>query len=107
MDNHARAFLPVMKKASLDFLATIRPTLTPLYTGHVPLDADVTPMDNSGSCKEGVSGACRRRIKTVMQELMYVAARVVKTSRSIKLTFGTGCRALLAYTSAYEKLAYG
>lgn len=51
--------------------------------------------------------ARRRRIKTVMQELMYVAARVIKTSRSIKLTFGKGCRVLLAYTSVYEKLAYG
>jgi len=29
--------------------------------------------------------AKRRRIKTVMQELMYVAARVIKTSRYIKL----------------------
>ncbi len=51
--------------------------------------------------------AKRRRIKTVMQELMYVAARFVKTARSIKLTFGKGCRALLACRSVYEKLAYG
>lgn len=38
-----------------------------------------------------------------MQELMYVAARIVKTSRSIKLSFGKGCRALLAYRSVYKK----
>jgi len=55
MDNHAKAFLPIVEKASRDFLATIQPTLNPLGTGHVPLDADVTPMDNSGSRKEGVS----------------------------------------------------
>jgi len=55
MDKHACAFLPVVEKASRDFLANINPTLTPLSTGHVPLDADVTPMDNSGSHKEGVS----------------------------------------------------
>ncbi len=55
MDNHAQTFLPIIEKASLDFLASMRPTLNPLYTGHVPLDADVTPMDNSGSHKEGVS----------------------------------------------------
>lgn len=55
MDNHGKAFLPIVEKASLDFLARIQPTLTPLYTGHIPLDADVTPMDNSGSRKEGVS----------------------------------------------------
>ena len=30
----------------------------------------------------------RRRIKTVMQELMYVAARIVRTSRYIKISFG-------------------
>jgi hypothetical protein len=30
-------------------------TLTPCYGKHVPLDVDVTPFDNSGSHKEGVS----------------------------------------------------
>lgn len=55
MDNHAKTFLPIVEKASIDFLATIQPALAPLPTGHVPLDADVTPMDNSGSRKEGVS----------------------------------------------------
>jgi len=55
MDNHAKAFLPLVENASRDFLKNIRPELKPLTTGHVPLDADVTPMDNSGSRKEGVS----------------------------------------------------
>lgn len=55
IDNYANEFLPIIEKASRDFLATIRPELTPLHTGHIPLDADVTPMDNSGSRKEGVS----------------------------------------------------
>lgn len=55
MDNHAKAFLPIIEKASRDFLETIQPVLEPLKTGHIPLDADVTPMDNSGSHKEGVS----------------------------------------------------
>lgn len=55
MDNHAKGFLPIVEKASRDFLKNIRPELKPLATGHVPLDADVTPMDNSGSRKEGVS----------------------------------------------------
>lgn len=54
-DNYAVAFLPIVKKASLDFLRTIQPTFEPLFTGHIPLDADVTPLDNSGSQKEGVS----------------------------------------------------
>lgn len=51
--------------------------------------------------------AKRRRIKTVMQELMYVAARIVKTSRSIKLSFGRGCRSLHAFSAVYRALAYG
>lgn len=55
MDNHAEAFLPVIEKASRDFLIHIQPELESLKTGHIPLDADVTPMDNSGSHKEGVS----------------------------------------------------
>ena len=55
MDNHAKEFLPVVEKASRDFLKNIQPELKPLDTGHIPLDADVTPMDNSGTRKEGVS----------------------------------------------------
>ena len=54
MDRCAVEYLPVIEKASDDFLKSIRPDLKPLYTGHVPLDADVTIMDNSGSSKEGV-----------------------------------------------------
>jgi hypothetical protein len=50
--------------------------------------------------------AKRRRIKTVMQELMYVAARIIKTARSIHLSFGKGCRSLDAFKHVYEKLAY-
>ena len=42
-------------KSQPGVLTRIQPALEPLYTGHIPLDADVTPMDNSGSKKEGVS----------------------------------------------------
>ena len=59
MDNHAKAFLPVVEKASQDFLKNIQPELKPLDTGHIPLDADVAPMDNSGTRKEGVSRTCK------------------------------------------------
>ena len=51
--------------------------------------------------------ARRRRIETVMQELMYVAARVVKTAGSLKLAFGRGCRSLPAFEYVYRQLAYG
>lgn len=55
LDRHAPDFLPIVKQASLDFLRQAEPVLEPLATGHIPLDADVTPMDNSGSQKAGVS----------------------------------------------------
>lgn len=55
MDNHAKAFLPIIEKASRDFLNNIQPDFEPLSTGHISLDAGVTPMDNSGRHKEGVS----------------------------------------------------
>ncbi len=55
MDKHAQTFLPIIEKASLDFLVNTKPTLAPLATGHIPIDVDVTPMDNTGSNKEGVS----------------------------------------------------
>lgn len=55
MDNQAKAFLPIVEKASRDFLKNVQPDLVPLHTGHIPIDADVTPMDNGGSHKEGVS----------------------------------------------------
>lgn len=55
MDKHAERFRPIVEQASRDFLRRIQPTLRPLSTGHIPIDADVTPMDNSGSRKEGVS----------------------------------------------------
>ena len=55
MDKHANVFLPIIEKANRDFLINSQPTLTPVSTSHIPIDADVTPMDNSGSRKEGIS----------------------------------------------------
>ncbi len=46
MDKHAAVCLPLIKQASQDFLINIQPTFRPLATGHIPLDADVTPLDN-------------------------------------------------------------
>jgi hypothetical protein len=55
MDKQANAFLPILKTASIDFLSHINPTLVPVSSGHIPIDADVTPMDNSGSHKERIN----------------------------------------------------
>jgi hypothetical protein len=38
MDGKAKAFLPIVEKASRDFLINIQPTLAPLYTGHIPFN---------------------------------------------------------------------
>jgi hypothetical protein len=55
MDKYANQFLPLIEKSSIDFLSSMKSALRPLSSGHIPIDADVTPMDNSGSRKEGVS----------------------------------------------------
>lgn len=44
-----------MQESAIDILANIGAEYSLLETGHVPLDADVTPLDNSKSKKEGVS----------------------------------------------------
>ena len=51
--------------------------------------------------------AKRRRIKTVMQELMYLAARLVKTGRRLKLVFSRHCPAFEAFQTVYRRLACG
>jgi hypothetical protein len=51
--------------------------------------------------------AKRRSIKTVMQDMMNIAARVVKTANRIKLSFGKGCCSFEAFQWVYQKLAYG
>jgi hypothetical protein len=49
--------------------------------------------------------AKRRRLRTVMQELMYLAARLIRTGRRLKLAFGWGCPALPVYRRLYAQLA--
>jgi DDE family transposase len=54
-DEHAEAFLAPVSWATVEFLKNAKVLFTPLKTGHVPLDIDVFTMDNSATCKEGVS----------------------------------------------------
>ncbi len=49
--------------------------------------------------------AKRRRIKTVLQELMYLAARVMKRSRQHWLRFSKGCTGYNAFGLVYRYLA--
>jgi hypothetical protein len=55
MDERAEVFLPMVAEAGIDFLVNVEAKCTALETGHIPLDADVTPFDNSQTKKEGVS----------------------------------------------------
>lgn len=55
MDAHAVECLPVVQRAAIEFLHQVQAPITPLDNGMVPLDADVTPFDNSNTRKEGVS----------------------------------------------------
>ncbi len=49
--------------------------------------------------------AKRRRLRTVMHELMYLAARLIRTGRRLTLAFGWGCPALPVYRRLYARLA--
>lgn len=49
--------------------------------------------------------AKRRRLRTVMQELMYVAARLIATGRRLKLAFGYGCPIIAVFRRLYGQLA--
>ena len=51
--------------------------------------------------------AKRRRLKTVMQELVYVAARVVESGRRLALKFSSHCPAFPSFEAVYAKLAPG
>ncbi len=51
--------------------------------------------------------AKRRRIRTVMQELMYLAARLVSSGRQYALRFSRHCPAYRAFDVIYHRLAYG
>ena len=48
--------------------------------------------------------AKRRRLRTVMQELMYVAARVVESGRRLALKFSAHCPAFPSFEAVYAKL---
>ncbi len=52
MDNQAAEYQHVAEQCSLALLKNGEVPLTALDSGHIPLDADVFPMDNSGTKKE-------------------------------------------------------
>ncbi len=50
-DEDAARLIPLLDAASVEFMKNVKVPITGLSTGHVPLDIDVFPMDNSGSKK--------------------------------------------------------
>jgi hypothetical protein len=54
-DEDAKALIPLLDEASVEFMSRAGVPVSPLPLGHVPLDMDVFPMDNSNSQKEGVA----------------------------------------------------
>jgi len=51
--------------------------------------------------------AKRRRLRTVMQELIYLAARLIDSGHRLKLRFSRHCPGFDAFQLAYQRLAYG
>jgi hypothetical protein len=49
--------------------------------------------------------AKRRRLRTVMQELMSVAARLIAAGQRLKLAFGYGCPIIPVLRRLYRQLA--
>jgi hypothetical protein len=47
LDEVAPTLRPISDACSVGFLKKTRVTITPLDTGHIPLDCDLFPMDNS------------------------------------------------------------
>ena len=51
--------------------------------------------------------AKRRRIRTVIQEIMTVAARLVRSARQLTLLFGRHCPAFEAFSQVHDALSPG
>lgn len=54
-DEDAQALIPLLDEASVELMQNLKIPVSGVSTGHVPVDIDVFPMDNSNSKKEGVS----------------------------------------------------
>jgi hypothetical protein len=54
MDTQAMGYARTIDQANQQFLVNVGVPVTPLSCGHVALDMDLFPLDNSGTRKEGV-----------------------------------------------------
>jgi hypothetical protein len=92
--------LPSGKFATNDLIMTLAAFSYNIlrWIGLIGLMGEVSPVRHP---------AKRRRLKTVMQELMYLAAHVIRTGRRLKLRFSKHCPAYRAFENTYARLAYG
>jgi hypothetical protein len=142
----------ILLEESADLLYRINAPLTGIAAGdnvYVPFDLDVSPFDNSGTKKEGVSrtykgtdgyapmfaymghagvfaynllrimgqeslreddapirgNVKRRRIRTVIQNIVYMAARFVRHAGRIALNFGSNSPWFLTARRIYQAFA--
>ena len=65
------------------------------FIGQLGLLGDQSPVRHS---------AKRRRIKTVMQELIYLAGRIIRSSHRLRLRFSCHCPAFQAFAGVYDRL---
>ena len=68
------------------------------FIGQLGLLGEQSPVRHPGK---------RRRLKTVIQELMYLAARLIRSGRRLRLRFGRHCPSCRAFTDVYGRLAAG
>lgn len=92
--------LPSGKFATNDLIMTLATLSYNIlrWIGLISLTGDISPVRHR---------AKRRRLKTVMQELMYLAARLIESGRRLKLRFSCHCPGFDAFIFAYNRLAYG
>jgi hypothetical protein len=92
--------LPSGKFATNDLIMTLSAFSYNIlrYIGLIGLMGEISPVRHP---------AKRRRIKTVMQELMYLATRVIRTGHRLKLRFSSFCTGYKSFEAIYAKLNPG
>ena len=60
-----------------------------------------------GECSPVRHLAKRRRIKTVIQELIYLAARIITKGRRVIIRLSRHCPAFEVFGTLYDRFAYG
>ena len=92
--------LPSGKFATNDLIMTLAALSYNIlrWIGLISLTGDISPVRHR---------AKRRRLKTVIQELMYMAARLINSGHRLRLRFSRHCPGFDAFQFAYDRLGYG